>query len=303
VTRSRARSAALFVLGLVLVGAAVWAVVAQREALRAGVEAARSAPAGLVVLALVLPVVNLVLISAVFWVLTGRYGTVSRREMGALIASAWLLNTLPIRAGFLGRVAYHKAVNGIALRDSVRVVIESLVCGLVAVAGLIGAVVLARAAGAPGWVAPLAGAAATLPMFAAGVVLARRSGGGQAWRWPVAAGLRMLDVLVWVIRYAVTFRIVGHAIDWPGAVTVAATSQVAMLAPVQFGLREWVVGLTSAALAERAVAGEPLARLAPGLMADLFNRASELVVGVPIGVVATLWVASRWKQRRAMSSV
>ncbi|MCA9299560.1 MAG: hypothetical protein KDA28_10865, partial [Phycisphaerales bacterium] len=95
-----------FAIGLLLIIAALVAVATQRHALRAALDSLGSAPWWMVVLLIVLPLGNLVTVSTSFAVLTNRYGRVGWTEMLALIASAWLLNYLPMRAGMVGRFAY-----------------------------------------------------------------------------------------------------------------------------------------------------------------------------------------------------
>jgi hypothetical protein len=332
----------LFGVGLALLAGAVVAVVRQREAVSAAVSAARGAEWWLVVLVVMLPGVNLALTSLSFSVVMGRRGRVGKREMLALIWAAWLGNQLPLRAGLVGRVAYHKAVNRIGVGESVRASVELLVVAVCATGLLVGVVVVNAALGGSAWT--LGGSVAVVVglLFGAAGLMRARSGvveegaageragglrgwwawvsGGQrhAWRYPAALGLRFLDVVVWGARYALVFALVGYQLDVRGAAATAATSQVAMLTPVPVGLREWVVGMTGAWLpegllverggvkptgAERAggagEAGEAglVERATPGLLADTTNRAAELVLTVPGGLVAGVYLGRRWRGR------
>lgn len=298
-SRAGYRRVAVFGLGIVLIGTAVWAVARHRETFDSAWASASSAPWWLVSAALLLPLVNLAIISGVFWILTGRYGRVAFGEMIALITSAWLFNTLPLRPGMFGRVAYHRAVNGIAVGDSVRVIVASMACAGVSIFGIVLAVGSGIALGVNG---PALLGAALVPVVAflvAGTLLRSRNHGSPVWRWSVAAGLRSLDVLIWILRYHVTFAIVGFPISWTVATGVSLTSQIAMLMPVQLGLREWVVGASSSFLAS---GPDLVAQATPGIIADLFNRGVELAIGLPLGLLATLWLAGRWRAIRRQGS-
>ncbi len=289
------------IVGAALLGAGVWAVVSQRQAGESALTAARSAPAWLVVAVVLLPLVNWLLTSAVFWVLTGRYARVRPVEMGALIGSAWLLNYIPARAGLLGRVAYHKAVNGIRVRDAAGVIVQSIGCTGVALAALLGVIAGTSATGAPEWVMPAAMLGIALALGTAATIAHRRGPDARWWRLLGAAGLRCADVTVWGVRYLAVFTLAGVAATPLGIGVVTAASQASMLLPIQVGAREWVVGLTSGLTAAGAPSGSGgaesiLASAAPGLAADLINRAAETLVAVPVGLWGTWWVVRRLRR-------
>src|SRR6185369_17669967 len=93
-----------FALGIVLLATAFWVLFQHREDLSRCWQAAYAAPAWLVHATLLLPLVNWLLTSLIFWALTRRVGRVGYREMCMLIGSAWLLNMLPLKPGLFGRI-------------------------------------------------------------------------------------------------------------------------------------------------------------------------------------------------------
>lgn len=287
----RWRPVAGFVAGLILLAAAVWAVASQDIS---GVWHAVATRARWVALVGVLALADWLLMSEVFHVLMKPYGVVSRREMRALIGASWLLNYLPMRPGLLGRVAYHKAVNGIAVADSARVVAANIGCGFVAM-GLGVLVALApRIFGAPGAAVTVAAALAPAVLIAAPLAagLLRRP---HLSSWGLAALLRYVDLWVWAARYFTIFRVLGHEIDPGQALAVAVVSQAAGLVPLfgnGLGLREWAVGLTAASLPVWMSGSGDLGREA-GLAADLVNRAAEVAAAVPVGLAGAWWLARR----------
>lgn len=273
----RTRGLIGFLVGLTLFAAAVWAISSDENDLRVSWQAARDAHWTLVAAVVVLPVINWLLVSLSFRFLQSHYAPVGFGEMSALIASAWLLNYLPLKPGMIGRFAYHKHVNGIRYVDSTRVILVSVtLCGL-SIGVLVVIALLVRFSGpAWGWVWCLP---VPVALGLAAVALRRRG----PWWWRVAAAglMRYLDMMVWIGRYAAAFALIGSPLDFQTALLVAAVSQVALMIPISgngLGIREWGV---------RAVTSPA------GLLADVVNRAAELVVSLPIGVVGTVWATRR----------
>lgn len=293
----RWRAAVGFAAGVLLLAAAAWAVATQDFP---GVWRAVTGRAGWVALVGVLALADWLLMSEVFHALMKPHGVVTRREMRALIGASWLLNYLPMRPGLFGRVAYHKAVNGIAVADSARVVAGNIGCGFVAM-GL--GVLVALAPGIVGTPGPtLIVAAALAPaVLIAAPLAAGVSRNPHARSWVRGSLLRYVDLWVWAARYFVIFRVLGHQIDPGQALAVAVVSQAAGLVPFfgnGLGLREWAVGLTAAALPAWMSGPADLSREA-GLAADLVNRGAEVAAAVPVGLAGAWWLA----RRRAQASI
>ncbi|MEZ6234025.1 MAG: hypothetical protein R3B68_07535 [Phycisphaerales bacterium] len=297
------------VVGLLLVGAAVSVVVARRGDLSGAFEALSRAPLWMVALALGLPLVNWAVVSLALWVITARYGPVKPGEMLWLVGGAWLLNYLPMRPGMFGRVAYHKRVNGIPVRTSMGLLAVSM--GLTAAAIAILAVlgVALRWARDPALEYGVIGA---VGIAIALVAMACRAWGGP-WRIATALLLRYVDMLVWVARYWIMFRLVGHTLGFEQACAIAAVSQAATAVPLSgngLGLREWAVGLSLAslpawygagatpAIAEGAQSAAEGATDAAslGMLADLVNRGVEMAIAVPVGLVGIGWVTRRLRR-------
>lgn len=315
--RRRAVSIGLFVLGMLLLIAAVWTILANAGQFRAAWASAREAPAWAIALLIGGPAVNIVLTGWSFAILTRRRGRVGDGEMIGLIWVASVLNQLPLRPGMFGRIAYHRAVNGIAVRTSVRVIVEMFACAVAANGLLLATLLIATAAGLGGYgLMVLVGGVMAALVSTAGMARAVWSDGSgsggawlaHAWRYPAVLAVRLADMAVWGARYALVFWIIGVPIDARGGAALACAGQAAMMAPVPMGLREWVIGATSAWLppefvderrlmrgfepADRGEAGL-IARATPGLLADVVNRSAELTVGIPGAVLAAVWLGRR----------
>lgn len=280
-----------FAMGLLLIGAACLAVWRERSGLE---EAWRSVRAGrwlLVGGVILLPCVNWLLTSVMFWALMPgpkeAHGapTVGVGEMTRLIGAAWLANYLPARPGFFGRLAYHKAVNDISVTRALAAMFGAIACGGVAV-GL----TLAITVWLPGRAWGLAVPAVVLCALA-----------GVLWRWGLwgrcvlALGMRYVDVLVWMGRYFAAFALVGRPLSATEAAAMAAVSQVAMLVPFVgngLGVREWAIRLAAPALPVW-LAGADALTGPTALSADLLNRAGEIIAAIPVGLVCGAGIASR----------
>jgi hypothetical protein len=285
-----------FVVGVALLGAAVWAAWGQREAVTQGLRSAAGARWWLIALMLGLPLLNWVLSSALFMLLMQPGLRAARRrvrfvEMLWLIGASWLLNYLPMAPGLLGRVAYHRRVHGIPVRLSVQAIGAGLMISVAALGlPLLMAVVFPGLFPTPGgMLAPMLILAGVFLVFG----LVDRARGKEHWWMALALCVRSVDIAVWTARYAVVMAVLG--LDWTvaGAAAVAVVSQVAVLVPLVgngLGLREWAVGLVGPVLPTwfRGAAGMAQG---VGLAVDLVNRACEVVVAVPVGLLSVLALA------------
>jgi hypothetical protein len=299
-------AAVAFVIGLALLGAAVWVVLRDGQTLRRGLDTISGAPSGLVAAAVGLYLVNFLFASASFWVLTNRYGRVRYVEMLGLITAATIFNYLPLRPGMLGRVAYHKYINGIPVRNSLKVLASGLVCAGVAMVSLVVTAWLGHTLGLSD-VGSVALMGSPLAIAGLGVPVIRAVGPAEFWRFPAAMAFRYLDMCVWTARYAMIFALIGRPLTPTSAAAVAFSSQVVMISPVQLGLREWVVGTAAGVLAAGESSGrlalpDSVADLTPGMLADLVNRTAEFSVAIPLGILATVLLYGRFRRvRRAMA--
>lgn len=280
-----------FVLGVLLLVGAGAVLFSDPEAVRGLFERLRAAPWWAVVFILGSPLLNWLLVSACLWMLMRRHGSVGLGEMNALVGSAWLLNHLPMRPGLIGRVGYHKLVNGIRVRDAVESTLWSL--GLAGVAGGMGlclALAIPEGSGLLTIGFVLAGPVA----LTGGAALLARGAGRVVSGWLLGAlSVRYADMAVWALRYAVVFWVMGIEMTPVQIVMVTAVSQFAQLVPLAgggMGLREWLVGL---------VAGSMAHAFDAALAGDLINRAAETVLVVPVGLISGAVVARRIARFRA----
>lgn len=282
------------VVAALLMGGVVWKLCAGDE-WGTMIRGVRAATGWQLAAMFALPVVNVLLTAATFWILTNEDREGSPRvgigEMTALIATAGVMNLLPIKAGMVGRIAYHKMQNGIPVRRSVTVIVVELVVSGVACAMLLGAT-LASVRGGAAWLG--------VPVGMCGVVaVVLRAVRARAWRIVAALGLQYADMMAWAVRYVVCFAVMGVTLSWVQSAALTAVAQAAGLVPIggsSLGLREWTIGLVTPALPTWA--GNAAGTVTQGLSADVLNRAGEFMALVPIGLVAGGWVARRVGRRR-----
>lgn len=276
------------VLGLMLLGLALWWIWRDQEALSRAWAAARAAPPWVVAALLILPLLSWALTSALFWTLTRPYGRVPAGEMLALIGASWLLNALPLRPGMVGRVAYLKAARGVAVRDSVRVgIVASIMTGLSAGLLAAAALVLARVNAPCAWAAPVTVLAIPAGLASVWVVARRRetAAARRAAHWSGALALRVLDMGVMALRLYLAFVLIGQAVTPAQAVWFAGPAQVAGLLPMHVGVQEWAVGLLAPTVSV-------------GITAALANRAADLLVSICVGSTCLLWL---WRRAPGLS--
>lgn len=304
-SRSRARAVAgLLVAGACLACAAVL-LFQRREDLHKAVGAITAASPLLLALALVLPLVNWAFSTATFWVLMRRAGRVGLLEMAALMGASWLANYMPLKPGLVGRMAYHRHVNGISYRDSGMAVVEAVGLSAVSAAVLLGVALLADPGRGGAWVLWVAGGVWVIACIWTAVHAGLRVHTdepvhqvGRISTWSAALGMRLGDCAVWVWRYHVAFALVGAPITLTQAAALAAVGQAVAALPVvgsAIGVREWAVAILAAAL-PHAAGGEGntgSSLLSSGLVADLVNRAIEIGLAIAVGLASSAWVARR----------
>lgn len=290
-----------FIVGIALLALAGWVLASRGGMVSQAWDSARSSPPWLIASALALPVANLLIIALSFWLLMRREGAIGFGEMIGVIGAAWLLNFAPLRPGLLGRLAYHRAVNKIPVTRALVVTMVGIAAGGAAV---LSTLILAAALGSNGSRSLWAAALAFPAILGLGVTAWLRVRRVDAWVYAATYSLRYLDVLVLVARYAVLFALTGSPTTLSGAVVFAAVCQVTLVVPMVgngLGIREWAIAFTAAALPAGLLSAAGSPRDA-GLVADLANRAAEIVVALPIGVISTLWLAARVKRSGCLAS-
>lgn len=281
-----------FVIGLLLIGVAVFVLARNQTDLHEALDAARHAPWWIIAMAITLPVVNAALVAVSFWILMRRFGNVPLADMFALIGSAWLLNYLPMRPGLIGRLAFHKLVHGVSLKSSVAVSVALALMSALA-AGHMLVVGVAFTEGI--WIGLAVLVMSSVVMYFVAGFAADRSPAGAVPRHELRIALlfRYADMLVWALRMWACFAIVGAPLTPWAALLIAAAVQLAYLFPLTgagLGVVEWAVGVVAAIVAVNATAEI-------GIAASFANRAAEILVVIPCGLAGSAYIAKRRSQR------
>lgn len=279
-----------YVVGGILLGAAAVYFVANPSELGSFIDQILRAPVWAIMLVLLGPILNWIFVSQCLWALNRRHGEIARLEMLALVGSAWLLNHLPMRPGLVGRIGYHAKVNQIRVRDSVEASVWSLVHAIIANAiglGLallispgVGIAQIALILSIPIFVLIIAAMLAETKSDQLGLMIR-----GLMWRYA--------DLLVWMLRYAAAFAMLGVEITPLQIVLVTAVSQAAQVIPITgggIGFREWGVGL-----AATMYKGTAVIDMRTAIGADLINRVAETIIVVPLGLWCTAIVTRRFR--------
>lgn len=283
--KSKTRSAIMFVVGLVLLVGAGYFVYQSTGGLEGVWDSIRSAPWWMIALIIISPMGNHLSVSLCLHSLQSRHGKVGLIEMFVLIGSAWMFNYLPMRAGLLGRIGYHKSINKIRIRDSLESSIWSGVLAGISNIILLGVAMLMTWIG-ESWAILLPAAPVAL-IFVLSTVMPTR----KTTLLMRALAYRQIDVIVWLGRYWLAFEVLGLEMNIGDIAIISAVSQLASLMPLTgsgVGFREWAVGLMASA------GGHAMGTAMAG---DIINRAAETLIVVPVGLVCTAIVARWWKQR------
>ena len=294
--KSRLRKSLGFIVGIALVGIAIYIITSGSASVGAALGRLRSPDPLALAIVLAMPLANIALTAWAFLVLNRHYGRVGAMEMNALIAGAWFLNYLPMRPGMVGRIAYHKRVNAIPIKASIHVTCIEAMLGLPSAAFVLALCVPLMQASAPAW---LWGAIAALLIAGGGAsIVWSRIAQLPMWRMSAALLIRVLDHAAWALRIWAGFALLGHPIDAASATVIGMVGQLSLMVPVTgngLGVREWAAALTAELLAGAGVArafDESVAKEL-ALAATLLVRAGELVSCAPIGLIASAWVSRR----------
>ena len=99
-------------------------------------------------------------------------------------------------------------------------------------------------------------------------------------------------MLLGAVRWSVAFRIYGAPVSLREALLISIVHQLSVsLGPANgLGLREWIVGLATGSgfLGIAAVRG-----LEVGVAVSIIDRAAEVLVVVPAGLLGMAWLARR----------
>jgi hypothetical protein len=292
--------------GCALLVAAIITVLGKRQELLAGWRAAGTGPGWVIPAVVLLPLANWAITSLIFWMLMRPHGRVGVWEMAALIGSAWLLNMLPLKPGFVGRVAYHKAISGIRVRTTLVVAVVAMLSGSVGIVVALGIQLgldpVLRDTIPAGGLLPL-----MIGVVLAAAVAAAVLGWYHGWQevarhgWPVTGAilLRVVDTHIWALRYYLAFWFIAHEQAYGVCIVIAGVSQIAGQIPIALGVREWTVGMSTPLLDGTPVRSLQTSAAVPGLTTDLLCRAAEIVCAVPVGLVSYAWIYRRMGRARS----
>ena len=286
--RRRIVRIAAFIVALALLVAAVVAILRSAptiEQVRAAVVHPDPIKVLLCVAALL---VNLIACGGIFHALLARFGRIGRFEMVQLIATSSVLNYLPLRPGLVGRIAHQDVVNGIPLRRSAVSVVEAGIVCAFSIVWLAGAVAVAQWSGMHllGWIMAAMPSLGWCARRSADPTTAQRLLNSLAWR--------QVDLLAWGTRYWAVFGLLGVSLsplDCARAVCIGGAANLVPFIGNGLGIREWAIGL----------AGERMALWSTdvGLAAELLNRAADIAVAVPIGIICAVPIGRRLRAAMA----
>ncbi len=265
------------VVGLACLVAAVFMAMRERDEFTAAFNALRNPPLWEVGCVLSAVAAGLVLTALLFQLLLRRYAVVGFGEMFTLMSASTLANYLPLKPGFLGRVAYHRVRHGVRPTDTVRTIFEAIALSATVAAMFLGSLALLRVCGARGEFSLLAPGAVTLIAFATG----SRS-------IALALTVRHAEFALLTLRYWIVFRLIGAPIEFEAAIVLASVNAIATLIPFissGLGVREWLTGLITPLVSPDT--------FSQGIIAELVHRVAEIAVIAPLGTLSLALLTAR----------
>ena len=257
-----------------LAGAVVIAL-REHDAMTAAVHSLRAASMVEIALLLVSVAIGIALTASLFTILVRRFAEVAYSEMLALIAATSLANMLPLKPGFVARVAWHKARHGIRARDSLRTILEAIALSAMVAGSMLAAVAFLRAMSLPVGFAIVAPACFAVAAVAPSAQIFVR-----------AVLVRHAEFALAVFRYHIALTLVGADASLETSIVLACASAVATLVPFisnGLGVREWVTALLLPALSS--------GTFAAGVAPVLARRVAELAITLPAGLLASAWLS------------
>jgi uncharacterized membrane protein YbhN (UPF0104 family) len=293
--RSVLRIAGL-VVGLALFGLAIHFAMRERDKFAQALEALRDPPPEAVALVLASILVGALLTSLLFHILMRRFARIPFWEMAAIIAASTVANYLPLKPGFVGRVAYHRVRHGIRATHTLRTILEAIaLSGTVASLFLLALVALRTLArqGVTLGGHPIEGEWALLAptVLGLGVFVPRLRTLAQALL------VRQGELALWTLRYWAVFQLVGAPVELETAIVLGSVSVIATLIPGisnGLGVREIVIGFLAPWISQDSVS------TSEAVVAELVHRAAELTVMVPLGLTS-IYALFRHNTRLALA--
>lgn len=256
------------------VGAIIFAA-REREEISAALAALRDPPPFAIVSVLLSVVIGAVLTAALFHILMRRYATIPFAEMLALMTATACANYLPLKPGFVGRVAYHRIRHGIRATHTLRTIVEAIGLSGTVASLFLASLFFLQSIGVPGEFAMMAPSLLAIAGFA------------QPLRsLALALLVRQAEFVLLTFRYWAVFRLIGAPIDLDAAIVLASVNAIATLIPLVsngLGIREWLTGLITPWVSPDT--------FAEGVIAELVHRVAEVAVITPLGILSMIGLA------------
>lgn len=236
----------------------------------------------------------------IFWAIIRPIAPVKWWDVQCVNAAVNLLNYAPIRLGVLTRIAHHRRIDH--LPYSILLGWYAALAGLMFMTlGCVLAATLARPQVDAWWLAILAGllimgCAASVYVGSHRLLAGRWQGASKMIAVPravaLAVVLRLVDMAAYGGRLYLAIAILGVPVSPRDAVYLTIISMVSTLAPIgSVGFREFAIAKIGPMLTDASLSSHIDA-------AVLLDRASEVVVFIPLGMAALWWMARAWRRAK-----
>ncbi len=282
-----------FVLGLALLAWIIYDAIAKQQF--AGL--ANASPwqyAALLACTLVSVIAN----GGIFWAIIRPVARIPLWDIQCVNAAVNLLNYAPIRLGLLTRIAHHRRVDG--LPYSILLGWYAALAGLMFMTlGCVLAATLIRPQVDAWWLGALvallaAGCSLSVWVGSHRLLAGRWQGASKMIAVPRAVALavtfRLVDMAAYGGRLYLAIAILGVDLSPRDAVYLTIISMVSTLAPIgSVGFREFAIAKIGPLLTDPTLSAHLDA-------AVLLDRAGEVAIFIPLGILALIWMTRRWRQ-------
>jgi uncharacterized membrane protein YbhN (UPF0104 family) len=234
----------------------------------------------------------------IFWAIIRPVAPVRLWDIQCVNAAVNLLNYAPVRLGLVTRIAHHRRVD--RLPYSILLGWYAALGGLMFMTlGCVLAATLIRPQVDLLWIGVMSGllvvgCAASVWVGSHRLLAGRWRGASKMIAVPRAVALavilRLVDMAAYGGRLYVAITILGVSITPRDAVFLTLISMVSTLAPVgSLGFREFAIARLGPLLTDTSLKQHIDA-------AVLLDRAGEVVIFIPLGVLALIWMARAWRR-------
>lgn len=288
-----------FLIGISLL---VWCI---KEALAKGdFSKLREADPAIVFLMILCTLTSIIANGTIFWAIIRPMLKLKFWDLQFINSVVNILNYAPVRLGLITRLYHHKIVDKLSYFQLIAWYAAFAALYFLMLGALLGST-LARPAIDVLWLVFLliiliSGAVFFILFSANPRIIKRLRGADRMLSHPgyvsTAMLLRLVDVMAYTARLYLAFKLLNIDLTLRDTILLTLISMVGNLAPAgALGIREFLVAFFGPYIAGGSLASQIDSSVASAILID---RAAEVVVFIPLGIISLEWMRRKWKTAR-----